>query len=268
MRTILLTLSLSILTSVCAFSQATSGTIDYQKTRQSVAIIRLPIPVNTVEKSLAEYMAKRGAKSANIKGFIVFRSTLLSSTDTTLSDLYFKIERNNRGEKDMSTISLLPAGKNQDLLTRSGIDSGKIEAARSFLDSVAPYIVSYDLQVRIDDQQGVLKKGQKKMNGLISDQADLEKRIRKLNADLDQNRQDQVKATADLQTNINADEDTKRKIQKKIRGLLDDQGSLEKKLRKTQADLDGNKIDQQQQQRDTDNQQQVLQAIKDKKSSS
>jgi len=52
------------------------------------------------------------------------------------------------------------------------------------------------------------------MDGLINDQTDLEKKIRKYESALDQNKKDQVKESADLQSNINADDDTKKKNQR------------------------------------------------------
>jgi hypothetical protein len=87
-----------------------------------------------------------------------------------------------------------------------------------------------------------------------------------LQSDLDQNKADQVKAAADLQSSINANDDSKQKNQKRVSKLIDEQGSLEKKIRKTQAELDDNKTDQQRQQAAIAQQQQGLDAVKQKQS--
>lgn len=256
------TLCLGIFSAVAVSGQSYEGTIDYQKTRQGVAMIQLPHSRENVEDALTAYMAKRGAKSSSVKGFTVFRSVQLNDSDSSLSDLYFTTASKNRQEKDITVLTLLPLKKNEDLLTRTPGANTLLTAARAFLDSLAPTIHTHSLNVQANDQAGLLKKAQKKMDGLMNDQTDLQKKIRRLEADLDDNKQQQVKQAADLQTNINADDDSKKKNQRKIRKLLDDEGDTEKKLRRAKSDLDQNATDQRQQQAEVDKQQQILDGIK------
>jgi hypothetical protein len=108
----------------------------------------------------------------------------------------------------------------------------------------------------------MLQKARKKMDGLIDDQVDLEKKIRGLQADLEENKKDQVKQAKDLQSNIKSDDVDKKKNQRKLQRLLDKEGSLDKKLRNAQSDLDQNKMDQRLQQAEVDKQQQILEGIK------
>jgi hypothetical protein len=261
----LLLLSLTIIIKTDAWSQAFATKVEYQKTQQPAAGISLPYASGTVEDAVKDYMAKRGYKSADSKGFTVFRGARLDSTDTDLSDLYFNVDHKSRKEKDIALITLLPAKKNEDILTRSQTDSSytaMIEKAKSFLNNLAPYIEAHHVQLQINSQTEVLQKAQKKMNGLLSDQNDLNKKIRRLQDDSAQNKKDQVKAAADIQANVNADDKTKQKSQKKMRNLLDDEGDLAKKLRNTQADLDQNKRDKETQQQEVDKQKQALDAVK------
>jgi chromosome segregation ATPase len=263
MYKILLLLSLTIIFKADAWSQAFATKVEYQKTQQSAAGIQLPYASGTVEDAVKEYMTKRGYKSADSKGFIVFRGARLDSSDTDLSDLYFNIDHKSRKEKDITLITLLPAKKNEDVLTRSQTDSmGMIEKAKSFLNNLAPYIEAHHVQLQLNSQMEVLQKAQKKMNSLMSDESDLNKKIRRLQNDSAQNKKDQVKAASDIQANINADDKTKQKSQKKMRNLLDDEGDLAKKLRNTKADLEQNKQDQETQQQEIAKQKQALDAIK------
>jgi len=259
-------LFLGILSAVVALAQSYEGTIDYQKARQTVAMVQLPYSKEHVEDALKVYMAKRGIKSSGMKGFTVFRSVQLNESDSSLSDLYFMAGSKNRQERDVTVLTLLPVKRNQDILTRLPGDSTLMASARSFLDSLAPAVHIYSISVQVNDQEGVLKKAQKKNDGLINDQADLEKKIRKLEADLEDNKRQQVRQAADLQANINADDDTKSKNQRRIRRLMDDEGDLEKKLRRAKSDLDQNKTDQRQQQAEIDKQQQILDGIKARQS--
>ncbi len=246
-------------------AQAYEGRLDYQKTYQQVAIIEVPYKDGVVEDAIKDYLAKKGLKSSSSKGFDVFRGAKLDDADTDPSDLYFKIERKKK-DKDYTVISLLATKANQDILARPATDStGQMDKAKSLLNSLVPYIDAHNTDVQVNNQQDVLKKAQKKMNSLISDQSDIEKKIRKLQADQDQNKSDIIKQTQDIQNTVTADADVKNKIQKRMNKLLDQQDDLRKKLRKAQADLDENKINQENQQKELDKQQQVLDAIKAKK---
>lgn len=255
---------LTALLSQAIYAQSYDGSIDYQKTRQNAAMIQIPYQRQKVEDAVTEYMAKRGVKSASIKGFTVMRSVRLDPSDSSVVDLYFRTDAKNRSEKDMTILTLLPVKKNQDLSSRPSGDNSFIPQARSFLDSMAPYIDAYMVNLQFKEQDALVKKARKKLDGLMNDQADLEKKIRRLQTDLDENKQQQAREAADLQSNINAGDDAKNKNQKRIRKLLDEEGSLGKKLRRTQSDLDQNKTDQLQQQAEIDKQQQVLEAIRAK----
>ena len=247
-------------------AQSYPGTATWQKTQQAAAIVQLPCPRSIAEDGLKDYMARKGAKGSSIKGFTVYRSIRMTDADTALSDLYFITDVKSRQEKDITLLTLMPAGKNQDVTARLPGDTSLISSARVFLDSLAPVLEAYDIQVQAGNQEDQLQKARKKMNGLISDQADLEKRIRKLEAGLDENKKDQVKQAADLKSNIQSDDDTKRKNQKRLRRLLDEEGSLENKLRNAKSDLDQNKSDQARQQSEIEKQQQTLDGIKARRS--
>ncbi len=263
MYKLLLLVFLTIFIKADVWSQAFTTKVEYQKTQQTAAGIQLPYASGTVEEAVKEYMAKRGYKGADSKGFTIFRGARLDSSDTDLSDLYFNINYKSRKEKEITLITLLPAKKNEDILARSGTDStAMIEKAKSFLNNLAPSIEAYNVQLEVNSQTAVLQKAQKKMNSLLSDQNDLNKKLRRLQDDSAQNKKDQEKAAADIQANVNADDKTKQKSQKKMRNLLDDEGDLAKKLRNTQADLDQNKRDQDAQQQEIDKQKQALDAVK------
>ncbi|HWK04997.1 MAG TPA: hypothetical protein VNS58_15250 [Puia sp.] len=262
MRKILPLLTLVVILQLKAHSQAFPTKIDFQKTQQPAAAIQLPYASGTVEDAVKEYMTKKGYKSSSTKGFIVFRSAPLDSVDTDLSDLYFTIERKSRKESDVTIITLVPAKKNEDLLTRSQGDSTRIDRARSFLDNMAPQVEAYHVQLQTNSQADVVKKAEKKLNSLMSDQNDLNKKIRKLQSDSAQNKKDEIKVAADLQANVNTDDDTKKKNHKKLDKLLDQEGDVAKKLRNTFSDLDQNKRDLAAQQQEVDKQRLAFDAIK------
>ncbi|MBN9386103.1 MAG: hypothetical protein J0H74_35425 [Chitinophagaceae bacterium] len=261
MRKVYLT-CLGIISAGVIYAQSYEGKIDYQKTQQPVAVVQLSCSKTTVEDGLSEYMAKKGAKRTGVKSFTVFRSVRLNDADTALTDLYFMMEPKSRQEKDITLLTLLPVRKNQDILTRPAGDNTLVPAARSFLDSLAPALEAYSIRVHAGTQEALLQKARKKLNGLINDQVDLEKKIRGLEADIDENKKEQAKQASDLRSNIKSDDDAKKKNQRKLQKLMDSEGRLDKKLRNAKSDLDQNKIDQRQQQAEVDKQQQILDGIK------
>lgn len=258
----LLLLTLATAIKMDAFCQAFATKVEYQKTQQPAAGIQVSYTSGTVEDAVKEYMNKKGYKSSSTKGFILYRAATLDSADTELSDLYFSVDRKSRKEKDVTLITLLPAKKDEDLLTRSQPDSQRIEKAKAFLDNMTPFIDAYQLQLQLNDQTDVVKKAEKKLNSLLNDENDLNKKIRRLQDDSSQNKKDQVKVAADLQANVNADDASKTKNYKKLSKLLDNEGDLAKKLRNARADLDQNKRDQVTQQQELDKQKQSFDAIK------
>ncbi|MFI5153948.1 MAG: hypothetical protein ACHQET_11480 [Chitinophagales bacterium] len=244
--------------------QAVESRIDVQKTQQPVAKINIPSSTDVTEESIKEYMGKRGVKSSSYKEFFVFRSCKLDSNTEELNDLYFKVEKKSSQEKDISTVTLLPTKKGEDIPSHSPTDNSKIEPAKSFLNNMAPFVEAHYINLQVTNQEKVLQKAQKKMTSLESDSSDLEKKIRDINADLEQNKNDQAKENIDIQTKATSDFDTKQKAQKKMNKLIDTQSDLQKKLRKTQEELIQNKKELLAQQKEVDKELQILSAIKSK----
>jgi hypothetical protein len=240
--------------------QAYESKIDYQKTQQAAAAIDLPYSTDLVEDAVKDYMGKKGMKGSGQKGFTVYRGARLSDTASTLNDLYVKIDKRS---KTSSTISLVPAMPSEDPSARTVASMPMpLDQAKTFLNNLVPAIQAYDLEVHINDQQSAAKKSQKKYSNLQDEQADLEKKIRNAQADLEENKKDQIKASASVQANLTGDQDALKKAQKQMNKLLDKQSSLEKKLRKYQADLAQNNIDQSAQHSDLTKQKQTLDTMK------
>ena len=159
------------------WAQASAGSVEYRNVMQPAVAIRLPYSAGPVEDALKDYMTRKGFKAVEISGFILFRGVPLSSADTALNDLYFKTD-GVRKDKDMTVLNLVPAKKSQDMSVRALPDSGCLDRARLFLDSLAPFVNAYGTRLQASNQQTALQKAQKKMNSLLNDQTDLEKRLR------------------------------------------------------------------------------------------
>lgn len=196
----LFVLFISLLTAAAihAQPQATEGTAEFQKTQQPAAIIELPYAESVVEKAIADYMAKKGSKGSDTKGFKTFRGYKLRDSQDYTSDLYFKIDRKSRKEKDLTVVSLVVGKNGEDVKTRLAPDNSSIDGAKDLLNDMLPSIEAYNLELQITDQDEVVKKAQKKFDGLADDQKDYEKKIKNLQDKLEQNKKDQEKQTDEI----------------------------------------------------------------------
>ncbi len=248
---------------VQAQPQAYDAKIDYQKTRQNAVAIELPFNQEVVGDAIKDYMGGKGHKGSSFRGFTVYRGVKLGDSDGDTKDLHFRIDRKTRRDKSASTVYLLVANPSEDPATRQVAgDDAPTDKARAFLNAMVPAVEAHDLEVQIKTQEEIVKKALKKSNGLADDQTDLEKKIRNTQADLDQNKKDQLKQSRDAQSISHNDDEAMKKANKKMNRLVDDQGDLLKKLRKYETALDQNKLDQAAQQKELDKQQQILDSMK------
>ncbi|MDE3248576.1 MAG: hypothetical protein KGO82_07955 [Bacteroidota bacterium] len=178
--------------------QATEGTAEFQKTTQPAAVIELPYAENVVEKAIADYMMKKGSKGNDSKGFKTFRGYKLRDSQDYTSDLYFKIDRKSRKEKDVTVVSLVVGKNGEDVKARVAPDNSSLDGAKDLLNDMVPSIDAYNLEVQIQDQEDVLKKSQKKYDGLVDDQKDYEKKIKNLQDKLEENKKDQEKQSDEV----------------------------------------------------------------------
>ena len=185
--------SLALAAIVYAQPQATAGTAEFQKTQQPAAIIELPYAENVVEKAIADYMSRKGSKASDSKGFKTFRGYKLRDSQDYTSDLYFKIDRKSRKEKDLTVVSVIVGKNGEDVKTRLAPDNTGIDGAKDLLNDMVASIDAYNLELQITDQDDVVKKAQKKFDGLADDQKDYEKKIKNLQDKLEQNKKDQDK---------------------------------------------------------------------------
>jgi hypothetical protein len=266
MRKLLLLLTVFLLSHPAIHAQpvAYESKTEYQKTQQASASIDLPYSDDLAEQTIKDYMGKNGLKGASQKGFILYHGIRLGDTTSTMNDLLFKIDRRNK-DKNASTVTMLVVMAGEDPAKRAPNASFPMEDAKVFLNGLVPSFVASDLELQIQAQETLLKKAQKKFNGLQDDQSDLEKKIRNAQSDLDKNKKDQTQATADMQANIHGDNDAMKKAQKKENKLLDQQSGLEKKIRNWQAELTQNKATQTSAQTDLQNQQQSFDSMKAKR---
>jgi len=174
------------------------GSVEYQKGDKRAAIIELPYKPAVVEDAIKEHMAKMGYREDKTKGFQVYKGARLSPSDPELADLYFKVDRKGRQDKDISVVYLIVGHPNENVALKAGDDVSKIEDGKSFLTSLIPSVESHSLEVSISEQDETIKKAEKKLRNLQDDQKDYEKKMRSLEDKLAENKRDQESQNAEV----------------------------------------------------------------------
>jgi hypothetical protein len=177
----------------------TDGKVDYQKKEQPALIMELPYPPNVVEDAIKDYLNKRGTKANSSKGYQLFKGTKLDSITMEDADLYFKVERKSRKDKDASVVYMFVTKANENPTARDVSQTGDLSGARSFLRSMLPSIEAYNLETDIGGQEGEIKKAEKKYDRLVDDGSDLQKRLRKIQDDIEDNKKEQEKQRQEIE---------------------------------------------------------------------
>jgi hypothetical protein len=181
-----------------AQTTATEAKVDYNKSKKVAAVIELPYPPEIVEEAIRDHLTSKGNKADKSKGFYLFRGTKLRDEDLSASDVYFKVERKSRREKDVSVVYLITGNPNENI-TAAGNERHKIEEGKAFLNGIAPVVESHNHNRNIANQEESVRKLEKKSKKLQEDQLELEKRIRELQNKLEGNKLEQEKQTEEIE---------------------------------------------------------------------
>jgi hypothetical protein len=194
------------LTSICSiiFAQSRVSQIEYMKEYKEGISVDIPFPEKTVYNALTDTLQKVGYKGKEVKGALTYKGAILRGISEELLDYYFIIDKKSKKEKDITTISML-ISKNLETSFLSEAGNEEIyENAKKFLNAIVGTVNFYDLDLQIKDQLEVLTKSQKKLNSLIEDGQDLDKKKKKLDEQIQQNIKSQAtqKGEVDVQTQV------------------------------------------------------------------
>lgn len=199
MKKILPTLVLGFLLNSASAQEIVEGKTEYQKKEQAALIVELPYPPGVVEDAIKDHLNKRGHKANSSKGYYLFKGTKLDSLSGMDHDLYFKVERKSRKEKDASVVYLFVTKPNENPAERLPAESSGLSSARSFLTSLMPAVDARSLEVDISGQENEVKKAEKKYERLADEANDMQKRLKKLQDNIEENRKEQEKQKLEIE---------------------------------------------------------------------
>jgi hypothetical protein len=177
---------------------ATESKIELDKGPKTAAVIAIPYPEDVVEDAIRSYMSKKGNRSDKSKGFILFRGAKINDRDVEVVDLYFKVERKSRKDKDESWVYLIVGRPGENVGLRTAEDRHQLENGKELLNSMVATVKASGLEASIEEQEEVVRKEEKRLKNLEDDQHDLEKRIKNLEEKIQESKLEQRKQADEL----------------------------------------------------------------------
>lgn len=199
MKKILLILMLGFFINHTFAQEIVEAKVDYQKKEQAALMVELPYPPGVVEDAIRDYLNKRGLKASSSKGYQLFKGTRLDSLSGMDNDVYFKVERKSRKEKDASVVYMFVTKPNENPTERLPAETSGLSSGRSFLSGLVPAVDAHNLEVEIGGQEGEIKKAEKKYEKLVDDANDMQKRLKKLQDNIEENKKDQERQRLEIE---------------------------------------------------------------------
>ena len=203
-----LTLLLISIATVSVKAQARTGSVEYQNVARAAILNEMPFPSGTIDDAIKDKFSKMGYKASSSKGFTVFKAVKLPELGPDNYDLYFTSERISRKDKNNSTVTLL-ISKGFDAFADETNDAQLIENGKTYLNNLREIVAAYDLEQQIANQENEIKKAEKKSNNLIDEGNDLQKRLKKINEDIQTNIKDQADQVKEVERQKQALENLK-----------------------------------------------------------
>ena len=187
-----------LLISSMAYGQAQEGSVAFEKSQQPAAVIELAYSPDIIKAAMNDYLSRKGkSKTDDLKGFSTYRNTELVPGDSTNADLYFKIERKSRREKEVSVVSLLLTSPKEGAVPN--VRYLNMEQARDYLNGLVPAIDAYNLELQIKEQNAMVIKAESKYKSLQHDGEDLVKKRENLEKKIEDNKRDQQKQMTEIE---------------------------------------------------------------------
>ena len=198
MKKLIYTLIAILLFNITVRSQARYVFIDFKDGQRPAVVNDFSYPESTVSKAIRDKMEKSGYKGKDSKGYTMYKNVSLPELGSGTYDVYFKVDRKSKKEKDLSEVTMLVSRGNEVYISEAD-DPQTINNAKSYLDNLIPNVQAFDLEQQISAQQDAVNKAEKKYKNLLDDADDLQKKKRKLEQQIEDNYKDQKDQQAEIE---------------------------------------------------------------------
>lgn len=174
-----------------ATAQSVVSKVEYNKVLQSAVTCEYPFTPDVVEGAITAKFKSSGYSSKSTKGYDLYRMAKLPELGNESYDLYIKVERKSKREKDKAVVTLL-LSTGFEKFVNDTTGTAILAKAQEYLNGLFPVIAAYDLELQIADQEELVKKADKKYSSAVDEGESLEKKKKKLEDDIADNIKDQA----------------------------------------------------------------------------
>jgi hypothetical protein len=180
------------------------GTVEFQKTKQPATIIEFPFPPDVTEGAIKNHFSGMGIKVKEYKGFMLAKGIKLSASDAEFKDVYYKVERKSRKERDISLVYVITANPEENISTKTSAGGGAAlftiaAGTAGFVEGLGPHIDAHNHELKIQEQEEGLKKAERKYKNLVEEADDLQKRKQRIEKEIEENKQNIEKQGKDVE---------------------------------------------------------------------
>lgn len=179
-------------------SRAVEGVAEFQGKKVPAAVLELPYSQDIVEDAISDKMAAKGHKPTKAKDYKLYRSVSVGG-ESKPYDVYVKIERKSRREKESSVVYLVLVQPGEPGSNEGSGSTAHVIAGKEFLNDYSEHVVAYNFQLEIIEQENIVKKLEKKQTSLLSDSTDLVAKIKLLDEKVLENSNDLLKQRREIE---------------------------------------------------------------------
>jgi hypothetical protein len=174
------------------------GVVQYQKTRQAAKIFEFNYPAKDLGNAIEGYLQQRGGKVRNSKGLNLAKGILLHESEDRLYDVYYKVEGKGKGDKAVSTLSVILAEPAENILLRAQPEAGAAAVTEAlpvfagtgavgFFSDLGTYVGEYEHGKIVASYEEDYRKAARRYDNLVEEGRSLEKRKQKIEQDISDN---------------------------------------------------------------------------------
>lgn len=170
---------------------------EYQKAEREAIVNEVPFEEDMIVKAIYDTLEKLGYKGKESKGFMVYKEVKMPTLGNDAYDLYFAVDKKSKKEKNVSNVTMMISKGFENFITEKS-DPGLVRNAKTYLDGLRNIVAIYDKNQQVIEQEDVVKKLEKKIEGLTEDAQDLQKKKKKLEKEIEDNTKEQANRQEEL----------------------------------------------------------------------
>jgi hypothetical protein len=184
----------------CAFYAKAQnwGELEWQKKKIPATIIEVPHSASVTEAAIKQKLTQLGYNGKETKGVTVYKGVRIPEISNEAFDLYMKVERKSRKDKDESVVYFI-VSKGYENFLKSGDDPAMSQNINTYTSNFSPWAEAEALERDIKDQEEKISRAEKKATDLQDESESLQKRLKKLQDDIEQNKKDIEKQKTEVE---------------------------------------------------------------------